>query len=119
MSREQPAHAQVTGLHDESASYRAPSPRWWAPSQTPSPWPTAEPPVPSRPARVYPSRLPRDPVPTGYDGLPAARWRDPRIAAAYADRDDALERAVVWPELAEAVRPAQQRRGPGRPDGVV
>jgi SAM-dependent methyltransferase len=72
-----------------------------------------------RPDHARPSRLPRDPDPPGHDGKPATRWTDPRTAAAYAERDDTLERAAVWPVLTEAVRPARPSRTPGRPDGAV
>jgi SAM-dependent methyltransferase len=68
---------------------------------------------------VHPSRLPRDQAASGPDGLPATRWTDPRVAAAYADRDDDADRTVVWPLLADAVRPSEPRRVSGRPDGVV
>jgi SAM-dependent methyltransferase len=68
---------------------------------------------------AHPSRLPRDLAPLGPDGRPATRWTDPRVAAAYANRDDDAERRVVWPLLADAVRPAGPRRVSGRPDGVV
>jgi SAM-dependent methyltransferase len=68
---------------------------------------------------VHPSRLPRDEPLLGPDGLPATRWTDPRVAAAYADRDDDAECALVWPLIADAVRPAVARRVSGRPDGIV
>lgn len=68
---------------------------------------------------VHPSRLPRDQPPLGADGRPATRWSDPRIAAAYANRDDEAERDTVWPVLEAAARPAQSRRVSGRPDGSV
>jgi len=71
------------------------------------------------PARVYASRLPRDRPALGPDGGPATRWTDPRVAAAYAECDDQIERNVLWPLLADAVRPEQARRVPGRPDGTV
>lgn len=71
------------------------------------------------PAPVHPSRLPRDRRPLGPDGEPATRWTDPRVAAAYAERDDETERNVLWPLLAEEVRPARSRRVSGRPDGTV
>ena len=71
------------------------------------------------PERVFPSRLPRDRPPLGPGGEPATRWTDPRVAAAYAERDDGAEREVLWPILADEVRPAQPRRVSGRPDGVV
>jgi SAM-dependent methyltransferase len=70
-------------------------------------------------ARVYPSRLPRDRPAPGPDGGPATRWTDPRVAAAYAERDDRTDREVVWPLLAEVVRPTRSGRVPGRPDGTV
>jgi SAM-dependent methyltransferase len=68
---------------------------------------------------THPSRLPRDPPPPGPDGRPATRWTDPRVATAYANRDDDVERLVVWPALADAVRPGEPRRVSGRPDGMV
>lgn len=68
---------------------------------------------------VFPSRLPRDPPPPGPPGRTATRWTDPRIAAAYAERDDAFDRAVVWPALADVVRPREPARASGRPDGFV
>lgn len=68
---------------------------------------------------AYPSRLPRERHPAGPDGRPATRWTDPRIAAAYAERDDASDRAAVWPALADSVRPTDPRREPGRADGTV
>lgn len=68
---------------------------------------------------MYASRLPRDRRPLGADGAPATRWTDPRVAAAYAERDDGPEREVLWPVLADAVRPPQPRRVSGRPDGTV
>jgi SAM-dependent methyltransferase len=71
------------------------------------------------PERVFPSRLPRDRPPLGPDGRPATRWTDPRVAAAYAERDDETEREVLWPVLADAVRPPQPKRVSGRPDGTV
>lgn len=71
------------------------------------------------PVPVYPSRLPRDRPPLGPDGRPATRWTDPRVATAYAQHDDDSERDLLWPVLAEAVRPPQPRRVSGRPDGTV
>lgn len=71
------------------------------------------------PAHMYASRLPRDRPPLGLDGEPATRWTDPRVAAAYAEYDDRIDRDVLWPLLAEAVRPARPRRVSGRPDGSV
>jgi SAM-dependent methyltransferase len=68
---------------------------------------------------VFPSRLPRDLPPPGPDGRPSTRWTDPRLAAAYAERDDSFDQAVVWPALTEVVRPQQPRRASGRPDGSV
>jgi SAM-dependent methyltransferase len=87
----------------------------------PLPSTTAEPPTGARPGvkPAHPSRLPRDAVPVGHDGRPATRWTDPRLAFAYADRDDDAERRAVWPLLAEAVRPDPPRHVPGRPDGSV
>jgi len=41
------------------------------------------------------------------------------VATAYANRDDDAERRVVWPLLADAVRPAEPARVSGRPDGTV
>lgn len=81
--------------------------------------PGPEPASPTPPARVYASRLPRDLPPLGPDGRRATRWRDPRVAAAYAERDDDAERASLWPLLADAVRPGQPKRVSGRPDGTV
>lgn len=75
--------------------------------------------APALPPRVYASRLPRDLPPSGPDGRPATRWRDPHVAAAYAERDDEAERAALWPLLADAVRPERSRRVSGRPDGTV
>lgn len=75
--------------------------------------------LPALPARVYGSRLPRDRPPLGPDGGPATRWTDPRVAADYAECDDRIDRDVLWPLLADAVRPEQARRVPGRPDGTV
>ncbi len=57
--------------------------------------------------------------PLGPDGRPAVRWTDPRVADAYAQRDDDAERRLVWPLLADAVLPAEPRRVSGRPDGTV
>lgn len=74
---------------------------------------------PALPARVYASRLPRDLPARGPDGLPATRWRDPRVAAAYAQRDDEAERATLWPVLADLVRPQRPERVSGRPDGTI
>lgn len=71
------------------------------------------------PEPAYPSRLPRDRAPLGADGGPATRWSDPRVATAYAERDDQAERDRLWPLLAEAVRPLRPRRVSGRPDGTV
>lgn len=71
------------------------------------------------PERVYASRLPRDRPPLGPDGEVATRWTDPRVAAAYAEFDDRVDRDVLWPLLADAVRPTQPRRVSGRPDGAV
>lgn len=71
------------------------------------------------PERVFPSRLPRDRPPLGPDGEPATRWTDPRVAAVYAERDDGVERDVLWPILADEVCLDQPRRVSGRPDGVV
>ena len=68
---------------------------------------------------IYPSRLPRDRPPVDPDGRPATRWTDPAIVAAYAERDDDAEREIVWPMLEAVIRPAQQRRLSGRPDGSV
>lgn len=70
-------------------------------------------------APVYPSRLPRDRPPEGPDGLPATRWTDPQVAAAYAQRDDDAERETAWPKFAAITRPARARRVSGRPDGSV
>ena len=68
---------------------------------------------------VYPSRLPRDRPPIDSDGLPATRWTDPQIAAAYAERDDDAERDAVWPVFAALTRPTRAQRVSGRPDGSV
>ena len=84
-----------------------------------NPHPSISPAQHSATGPAYPSRLPRDPTPLGPDGLPATRWTDPRVAADYANRDDDAERELVWPLLAQAVRPTAARRVPGRPDGLV
>jgi SAM-dependent methyltransferase len=63
--------------------------------------------------------MPRDLRPDGPDGGPAARWTDPRLAAAYAERDDGFDRTTVWPALARIVRPVLPLRASGRPDGSV
>lgn len=68
---------------------------------------------------AYPSRLPRERLPPGPDGRPATRWTDPRIVAAYARRDDSLDRIAVWPALADSLRTAHPRRTAGRPNGAV
>ena len=81
------------------------------------PVPVSMPPPLPRP--VHASRLPRDVPPLGPDGLPATRWTDPRVAAAYAEREDEAERAAVWPLLAAAVCPPEPRHVSGRPDGIV
>jgi SAM-dependent methyltransferase len=71
------------------------------------------------PERVYPSRLPRDLPPLGPDGGSATRWTDPSLARTYAQRDDEAERRLLWPLLADAVRPTIPKHVPGRPDGTV
>lgn len=51
--------------------------------------------------------------------VPQTRWTDPRVANAYARRDESLDRSLLWPLLAEQVRPAEVRRETGRPDAEV
>jgi SAM-dependent methyltransferase len=50
---------------------------------------------------------------------PRPRWTDPRVAAGYAARCDALDRRLAWPELIGEVRPREPCRALGRPDGTV
>jgi SAM-dependent methyltransferase len=47
------------------------------------------------------------------------RWTDPRVASVYARRDESLDRSLLWPLLAELVRPADGQRDTGRPDAEI
>jgi len=51
--------------------------------------------------------------------LPQTRWTDPRVAGIYARRDESLDRSLLWPLLADLVRPAEPRRDTGTPDAEV